>query len=359
MAFALVGSAQVVSAQDPSGSPDGSMAPAGSMAPISGDILFYDTSGGPVWDQLSATLFKNFTTDTGVTVSDDYNEAATKFFAGAEAGQVPWSLVFMPTVGDAANAAKSGFLEPIDKSIVPVDKLVEGTYDDYGIQVGTFGMVLAWNDSKYTGTKPSKMADLFDTTTFPGKRCFFNDPQYGWTLEAALLADGVAPADLYPLDVTRALAKLDTIKNDIVWWSGGAESVQDFENGSCDIGILWANRALGAKVDTGFPMAITWDQGGYANSEWSIPAGAPNKAAAQQLLAHVINDTQGQIDFASKVPTPIPAQVKDADPNAYPEAVRSYLPVGANIANAIAQDGPYYEANAKDLLDQFNRWLAQ
>lgn len=352
MAVALIGGAQGVLAQDASGSP-------AAMAPISGDILFYDTSGGPVWEQLNATLFKNFTDATGVTVTDDYNEAATKFFAGAEAGQVPWSLVFLPTVADATNAGAAGFLAPIDTSIVPLDKLVEGTYDEYGIQVGTFGMVLTWDDEAYPDTKPSTMADLFDTTAFPGKRCFFNNPQYGWTLEAALLADGVAPADLYPLDVERAFAKLDTIKDDIVWWSGGAQSVENFQNGSCDIGILWANRALGAKLDTGFPMAITWDQGGYANSVWAIPAGAPNAAAAQQLLAHVINDTQGQIDFASKVPTPIPAQVKDADPNAYPEEVRAYLPVGANVANAIAQDGPYYEANAADLLDQFNRWLAE
>ena len=33
------------------------------------------------------------------------------------------------------------------------------------------------------------------------------------------MADGVAPADLYPLDIPRALAKLDTIKDEIVWWS--------------------------------------------------------------------------------------------------------------------------------------------
>src|SRR5690349_22941766 len=61
-----------------------------------GDILFYDTSGGDVWTQLDATLFADYTAASGVTVTDDYNEAATKFFGAAEAGQVPWSLVFFP-----------------------------------------------------------------------------------------------------------------------------------------------------------------------------------------------------------------------------------------------------------------------
>lgn len=326
---------------------------------ISGDILFYDTSGGQVWEQESATLFGDFTADTGVTVTDDYNEAATKFFASADAGQVPWSLIVLPTVNDAATAASDGLLEKIDTSIVPVDKLVDGTYNEYGIEVGTFGMVLAWNDDKYPDTKPSEMADLWDTATFPGKRCFFNNPQYGWTLEAALLADGVAADELYPLDVDRALAKLDEIKGDITWWTSGAQSIESFENGSCDIGILWANRAFTALSENGFPMNITWNEAGYSNSVWSIPAGAPNADAAQQLLAHVINNREGQIAFASVIPTPIPASVKDLSPTDFPDDVQAFLPVGDNVEGSILQDSDYYLENLTDVVDQFNRWLGQ
>lgn len=328
-------------------------------AEISGDILFYDTSGGTVYEAQAETLFKDFTDDTGVTVTDDYNEAATKFFASAEAGQVPWSLVLLPTVNDAATAAADGLLEKIDTSIVPVDKLVEGTYDEYGIQVGTFGMVLAWDDDAFPDAKPTEMADLWDTATFPGKRCFFNNPQYGWTLEAALLADGVGPDELYPLDVDRALAKLDEIKGDITWWGSGAESIESFENGSCDIGILWANRAFTALSENGFPMNITWNQAGYSNSVWSIPAGAPNAAAAQQMLAHVINNTEGQIAFASKVPTPIPASLKALSPSDFPDDVQAFLPVGDNVSGSILQDSDYYLESLDAVLDQFNRWLAQ
>lgn len=330
-----------------------------SSAPISGDILFYDTSGGTVYEAEAATLFKDFTDDTGVTVTDDYNEAATKFFASADAGSVPWSLVLLPTVNDAATAASDGLLEKIDTSIVPVDKLVDGTYDEYGVQVGTFGMVLAWDDDAYPDVKPTEMADLWDTDTFPGKRCFFNNPQYGWTLEAALLADGVAADDLYPLDVDRALAKLDEIKGDITWWTSGAQSIESFENGSCDIGILWANRAFTALSENGFPMNITWNEAGYSNSVWSIPAGAPNAAAAQQLLAHVINNVDGQIAFASKVPTPIPASLKSLSPTDFPDDVQAFLPVGDNVKGSILQDSDYYLENLDAVLDQFNRWVGQ
>ncbi|MBB2915029.1 putative spermidine/putrescine transport system substrate-binding protein [Streptosporangium becharense] len=340
-----------------SGGADGSTS-AGTGA-IGGDIMFYDTSGGEVWTELSATLFANFTKKTGVTVSDDYNEASTKFIAAAEAKQVPWSLVFLPTVGDAAAAAEKGYLAELDTSVVPVDKLESGSYDKYGVQVGTFGMVLAWDEKAYPAdAQPSSVADLFDVAKFPGKRCFFNNPQYGWTLEAALLADGVTADKLYPLDVERALKKLDGIKNDITWWSSGADSIANFENGSCDIGILWANRALVAKR-AGFPMAISWKDGGYSNSVWAVPAGAPNAAAAQQLIADVINDEAGQIAFASKIPTPIPAAVKGADPSAYPQDIQPYLPLGDNVRSAVKQDGVYYQKNLTQIVDRFNRWVGK
>jgi putative spermidine/putrescine transport system substrate-binding protein len=353
-----IGAALAVTAFAVTACGSGGSSESGGDAAGGGDILFYDTSGGDVWTQLNETLFADYTTASGVTVTDDYNEAATKFFGAAESGQVPWSLVFFPTVNDARNAAEAGYLAEIDTSIVPLDKLVEGTYDDYGIQVGTFGMVLAWDGEAYDQA-PTSMSDLWDTKTFPGKRCFFNNPQYGWTLEAALLADGVAPSDLYPLDVDRALAKLDEIKSDITWWTSGAQSIESFENGSCDIGILWANRAASAKADNGFPMEISWDGAGYSNSVWAIPAEAPNKAAAQELLANVIDNTAGQIAFASKIPTPIPASVTAVKPDDFPAEVRPFLPIGDNVVSAIAQDTDYYTTNLDTVMDQFNRWVGQ
>ncbi len=48
---------------------------------------------------------------------------------------------------------------------------------------------------------------------FPRKRCLFKYPQFSAVPESALLADGVPRDKLYPLDVDKALAKLDTIKS--------------------------------------------------------------------------------------------------------------------------------------------------
>lgn len=355
-ALALAG-ALVLSSCSGSASPD---AGGESDGKLSGDILFYDTSGGDVWEGLNDTLFSDFTDETGVTVTDDYNEASTKFFAAAQNGAVDWSLVFLPSVSDAQEAADKGYLAEIDTSIVPVDKLVEGTYSKTGIEVGTFGMVLAWNTEKWPldGEHPQSWEDLYDTAKFEGQRCLFNNPQYGWTLESALLADGVDADSLYPLDTERAFKKLDTIKDNVTWWSSGAQSIESFENGSCDLGIVWANRAFTASQN-GFPMSVSWNQAGYANSVWAIPADAPNPEAAQHLLKSVIENTAGQIAFGSKVPTPIPASTSGLAVTEFDEATQPFLPVGENVATAITLDAAYYKEHNSDLTDQFNRWVAQ
>ena len=78
-----------------------------------------------------------------------------------------------------------------------------------------FGTEFAYDTTAYKGTVPTKISDFFDTKTFPGKRVVFNSPK--GILEAALVADGVAPDRLFPLDVDRALKKLGTIKSDLIF----------------------------------------------------------------------------------------------------------------------------------------------
>ena len=75
-------------------------------------------------------------------------------------------------------------------------------------------------DANVLEEAPTSWADFWDTKKFPGKRALRRGPKYA--LEFALMADGVAPKDVYevlgtPEGVDRALAKLDEIKGDIIW----------------------------------------------------------------------------------------------------------------------------------------------
>jgi putative spermidine/putrescine transport system substrate-binding protein len=107
------------------------------------------------------------------------------------------------------------------------------------------------------GAAPADWVEFFDTKAVPGKRGVFNWP-YG-TIELALIADGVAYEDLYPLDLDRAFNKFDSIRDDIVFWNSGAESQQMLVSGSADFVQAWHNR-VATIADTGAPVDVKWGQ---------------------------------------------------------------------------------------------------
>ncbi len=55
-------------------------------------------------------------------------------------------------------------------------------------------------------------------------------------MEIALLADGVAPDKLYPIDADRAFKKLDTIKKQSIFWTTNSQSQQLLVDGE----VRWA-----------------------------------------------------------------------------------------------------------------------
>ncbi len=66
-------------------------------------------------------------------------------------------------------------------------------------------------------------------------------------MEWALLCDGVAKEDVYDVLETdegqaQALAKLDTIKDQVVWWSAGADTPQLLADGEVVMGSTYNGR---------------------------------------------------------------------------------------------------------------------
>ena len=104
-----------------------------------------------------------------------------------------------------------------------------------------YSSVLAYSQKKFPKDAPKSWADFWDVKKFPGRRALRNHPLA--TLEAALMADGVPPDKLYPLDVDRAFKKLEEIKPHItVWWTSGAQSAQLLNDGEVDMVMAWNGR---------------------------------------------------------------------------------------------------------------------
>jgi putative spermidine/putrescine transport system substrate-binding protein len=159
------------------------------------------------------------------------------------------------------------------------------TLSDWRVPDITYGVVLGYNTDKTAGKVPAGWADYFDTTKFPGKRGAW-DYSEGGMFEFALMADGVKPADLYPLDLARATKKLDTIKDDLVFWSSGAESQELIGSGEVAMTMIWNGRAWSAKNIDKKPVEIQWNQQIVTADYLVVPKGTPNKDAAMKFIAY-------------------------------------------------------------------------
>jgi putative spermidine/putrescine transport system substrate-binding protein len=319
-----------------------------------GTLIVYSTSGGKSLSTRETSIYRNFERASGVKVKSDFVASDTaKFFAAMKAGSAPWDVIQLATPADLQNAKKAGYLMKIDPKIVPYNLIPKGDRDPYGVYAARFGFPVVWNLKKWplSGRHPTRVTDLFNTKAFPGKRCMFNYPQYGGTLEYALLADGVQRSKLYPLDVNRALRKLDTIKSDIVWWSNADQSRQLFASGECDIGVMWNGGAY-EYARNGGPLGVVWKDALYATDVWGIPKNAPHPKAAMAFLAHWLYDWKGQRAYTSQ--SPYPTAINGL---AYPAVVNKWGPIGRNAALAMPENWRYYSANIGDIYKTFSKWL--
>ncbi|WP_427871106.1 ABC transporter substrate-binding protein [Leucobacter luti] len=246
--------------------------------------------GGPYQEAQSKAFFAPFSEESGVTVTEDSPTDYSQLRSMVESERPTWDLVLV--ANDFGTTADADYLEPIDYEVVDKDALIPGAAQEYRVAADIEATVLAYRSDKFE-TAPATWEDLFDTKKFPGKR-MFNKLVSGGALEAALLADGVAPEDLFPLDVDRALKKLDTIKDDIVWWETSAQSQQLLASGEASIGLAWVGRAVDAGKEA--PVGINWDTWLQVDAYWVIPKGAPNAKNAQEALGFLLQE-EPQVTF--------------------------------------------------------------
>ena len=249
-----------------------------------GVTLSFTSFGGVYQEAQRKSWLQPYTELTGVQFQEDENSSNATIKTQVESGQVTWDVVDVGN--DFGLDVHKDLLEPLDYSLIPKDELnADLGITDYRIPDITYGVVLAYNTDATAGKVPEGWADYFDTAKIPGKRGAW-DYSEGGMLEFALMADGVAPADLYPLDLERATKKLDTIKDDIVFWSSGAESQELIGSGEVAMTMIWNGRGWSAKNIDKKPVEIQWNQQIVTADYLVIPKGSPNKDAAMKFIAY-------------------------------------------------------------------------
>ena len=324
------------------------------------DELSIMASGGAWQDAQRKAWFEPFAKETGAKILEqEYLGDLGKVKAMVETGSVPIDLVTVETA-TVLQGCDAGILERLDYSkIGPRDKFIEGSALDCGVGLDAYGDILAY-DPTVLKEAPTSVLDLFDTKKFPGKRAMRKFPAQN--LEWALMADGVAPADVYkvlatPEGVDRAFKKLDTIKNDIVWWDAGAQPAQLLASKEVVMTTAWNGRIQNAIDTDKKPFKIVWNNQILEYDMIAIPKGAKNPELAYKYLAY-ISTPENNARLASYI-TYGPVRT-DAASFVAPDALPKLPNAPDHLAGAyLVADTEFWGDYGKDLVKRFNAWLAQ
>ncbi|PCC48105.1 ABC transporter substrate-binding protein [Brevibacterium aurantiacum] len=320
---------------------------------LDGTTMTFVSWGGGFQDGQTKAFSEPFAKQSGAEVLSDGPTDAAKLKAQVDSGNVSWDAI---NASPTQNAANCGTLfEKLDLSLIDTSKIPEGTpQGDCYLPSLVYVYGMFYDADKYGDNPPTGWKDFFDTDKFPGTRAVEGRPSAtAGTFEAALLADGVKPDDLFPLDTKRSLKKWDTIKKDVKYWQTGAEQTQMAQAGEADMIFGWSGRIYEANQN-GSNFKPVWDQGFLASDTFSIAKDSPNKIAAHAYINYALGAKQ-QAEMAEAT-SYSPVNV-DSKPKFEGEAKEFNVTRPEVLDVTLPQNADYWGENQEELYAAWGDWL--
>ncbi len=317
---------------------------------LSGEVVFADY-GGPTNESRQISFFDSFNEESGATVTSAVLEDAilTDMLGGQDG---PYDLVQVSA--DLVINSKDNLAKRPDS--VPVNDTMPEVTQDYGVGGFVYSIAQGWLTDTYADGGPQDWADFFDTTKYPGKRAW---PGSAWNVDAsyeiALLADGVAPEDLYPLDIPRAEAKLDTIKDDLVFYSSYSETQTLLTSGTVAIAVTVSGQFKSLK-NQGVDVTVQWNQAFPSASMFVVPASAPDIDNAWALGAWMAKPENQKVFVERTGYGPATSDVFDLlDADTVADLPNSE----EHLAIAVNRSDEYLAAHLNDMINSYGAWLTK
>ncbi|SDE12141.1 ABC transporter substrate-binding protein [Rhodospira trueperi] len=349
------------------------LALAGAASPALAEDLNVVSWGGAYTKSQQEAYYTPWEEKTGHTINSiDYDGNVAPVKAQVESGNVDWDVVDVE-LSDAVRLCDEGLLEilpledlPPAADGTPADEdFIDGSVMDCGVGNIVWSTAIAYDESQFSDNPPSSMADFFDVETYPGKRGLSNTAKAN--LEFALVADGVAPGDVYdvlstPEGVDRAFAMLDKIKDDVVWWDAGAQPPQMLADGEVSMTSAYNGRIFNAIAVEDKPFKIIWDGQVFYIDLFVIPKGAPNKDLAWEFIKFAtgtqpLADQAAWISYGPVRQSSVPLVGKHAEAGI---EMAPHMPTAPeNFETAVQVDHYWWADHADEMNERFNAWLAQ
>ncbi|MBL8839380.1 MAG: ABC transporter substrate-binding protein [Alphaproteobacteria bacterium] len=316
--------------------------------------------GGAYQDAQREVYFRPFTAATNIRLREDnWDGGIGVLRSRVQGGNNPWDVVQVESE-ELLLGCEEGLFERINwDAIGGRPAYLPDAVHDCGVGAILYNFVLAYDGARITGEGPRSWADFWNVQRWPGKRALRRGPKTN--LEIALMADGVAPADVYrllatPEGVERAFRKLDELRPHIVWWERGAQPPQLLASGEVAMASAYNGRISAANRTENRQFRMAWTNSLYTIDSWVIMRGSPNRAQAEQFLRFV-----GEPQRQAQLPPHIPYGVTNRGATALvPAAVMPELPTNPdNIRTALFINDRYWLENIDRLNQRFNAWVAR
>ena len=329
--------------------------------------LVVSSWGGNFGEAQRATQFEPFTAETGIeVVLAPQSPEIALIEAQVTSGNVEWDVAENSNLGAFTLAGKD-LLETIDYA--SMDQAVIGEVNPAVLAENVAGFfywssVLGYNvDYFEDGVYPNSWADFWNVEKFDVPRGItemnFEPPP----LEIALMAQGVARDDLYPLDIEAAFASLSEIRPAITTWIGvGADGTQLLTQGELAMATN-GNGAMTNAIADGAPLGMTWNEGLLYYDAWVIPKGAPNQEAALQFIEFCL---RADVQSAFVQAYPIGAVNPVAYETIPAEVAASSAGAPENLEQQLIVDGAWWtetndegKTNLEVVYDTWATWILE
>ena len=276
--------------------------------------------------------------------------------AQVQAGAVEWDVVELYG-GQCEQAAREGLTLPLDYGVIDADGIPAELIKPNWVGYTAYSTVLAYNTNVYGDNPPKTWADFWDVEKFPGTRALSG---YGLSTNAefALMAAGVQIADMYPLDMQKAIDKLREIKPHItVWWNSGAQAMQLAQSEEVDMLSIWIAR-IDAAIKEGAPYAYDYNQALLDVECLVVPKGAKNPELAMKAIALFISP-----DLQANLPQYVnygPVNQKAFETGKItPEQAAKSNSSPENLKNQIIQDKAFWTDNGQKGQEMWDKFMQE
>ncbi len=320
------------------------------------DQIVVADNGGPVGASFREAFYDPFEQATGIKVVNITQnvDPVAQFRLAVETGAYT-SDVSLLTPGFVYRLTHpKNYLETLDLPAAATENILPHMATPTFLGTDVWTTVFAYRTDKFGDKGPQSWADFWNVSAFPGRRGLQKSPNPSF--EVSLLADGVPPDKIYPIDVDRAFASLSRIKPHIdVWWSTGAQSTQLLQSDEVDLLSIWSARAQ-TTLDAGTPGKIVWNGNIASVDGWSIPKGCQKLDLARKFVAFCADPARQAAYTPTMRNGPTNTKAYDLIPHDRAVLLPTYP---ANGTNMVVRDDEWWGANFDKMKQRFDAWLLE